>query len=49
MTDDMMTLRGLLEKSSDADLLHEMIGYAAERLRALEVDGLTGAADPATS
>ena len=44
MTDGMMTLRGLLEKSSDADLLREMIGFAAERLMALEVDGLTGAA-----
>ena len=44
MTDDMMTLRGLLEKSSDADLLREMIGFAAERLMALEVEGLTGAA-----
>ena len=30
MTDDMMTLRALLEKSSDADLLREMIGFAAE-------------------
>ena len=44
MTDGMMTLRGLLEKSSDADLLREMIGFAAERLMALEVEGLTGAA-----
>ena len=44
MTDDMMTLRVLLEKSSDADLLREMIGFAAERLMALEVEGLTGAA-----
>ena len=26
MTQDMMTLRALLEKSSDADLLREMIG-----------------------
>ena len=41
---DMMTLRALLEKSSDADLLREMIGFAAERLMALEVEGLTGAA-----
>ena len=41
---DMMTLRGLLEKSSDADLLREMIGFTAERLMALEVEGLTGAA-----
>ena len=40
----MMTLRALLEKSSDADLLREMIGFTAERLMALEVEGLTGAA-----
>ena len=32
MTDDMMTLRTLLEKSSDAELLREMIGFTAERL-----------------
>ena len=44
MTQDMMTLRALLEKSSDADLLCEMIGFTAERLMALEVEGLTGAA-----
>ena len=44
MTDDMMPLRVLLEKSSDADLLREMIGFAAERLMELEVEGLTGAA-----
>ncbi len=43
-TNDMMTLRGLLEKSSDTDLLREMIGFAAERLMALEVEGLAGAA-----
>ena len=43
MTDDMMTLRTLLEKSSDADLLREMIGLTAERLMELEVLGLTGA------
>ena len=30
MTQDMMTLRALLEKSSDADLLREMIGFTAE-------------------
>ncbi len=43
MTDDMMTLRTLLEKSSDADLLREMIGFTAQRLMELEVQGLTGA------
>ena len=43
MTDDMMSLRTLLEKSSDAELLREMVGFAAERLMELEVAGLTGA------
>lgn len=27
MTDDMMNLRALVEKSADADLLREMIGF----------------------
>jgi putative transposase len=44
MTDEMMSLRALLEKSSDAERLREMIGFAAERLMALEVGTLTGAA-----
>ena len=43
MTDDKITLRTLLEKSSDADLLREMIGFSAQRLMELEVEGRTGA------
>lgn len=39
-----MTLQALLEKSSDAVLLREMIAFTAERLMALEVEGLAGAA-----
>ena len=49
MTDDRMALHGLLEKTSDADLLREMIGFAAERLMALEVDVLCGAGHGARS
>jgi transposase-like protein len=44
MTDEMMPLRTLLEKSSDADLLRDMVGFAAHRLMELEIAGLTGAA-----
>jgi hypothetical protein len=43
MTEDRIALRELLEKSADADLLREMIGFAAERLLELEVQCPTGA------
>ena len=39
-----MTLRELLQKGSDASLLREMIGFAAQRLMELETEPLCGAA-----
>jgi len=44
MTDEMMSLHTLLEKSTDTDLLREMVGFAGQRLMELEVESLTGAA-----
>jgi transposase-like protein len=44
MTIDRMTLKALLEKGSDDDLLREMIGFVANRMMDLEVEGETGAA-----
>lgn len=40
----MVDLRSLVEKNADADLLREMIGFAAEKLMELEVGAKTGAA-----
>ena len=38
-----MDLQALLEKTTDSDFLREMIGYTAQRLMDLEVEGRTGA------
>jgi hypothetical protein len=38
----MMDLREIVEKGGDADLLREMIGFAAERLMELEVGAKAG-------
>jgi len=44
MTDETLNLKALIEKTPDADLLREMISFAAERLMDMEVSGLTNAA-----
>jgi len=43
MTEDKIALKALLEQASDADFLRDMIGFAAERMMALEVQALTSA------
>src|ERR671920_1305094 len=42
MTDDRMALLALIEKRADADLVREMLAFAAERLMDLEVESRTG-------
>src|ERR671939_946127 len=44
MTDERMTLLELIEKGADADLVRDLLAFAAERLMAAEVEQLTGAA-----
>jgi putative transposase len=43
MTIDRMTLKALIEKGSDDDLLREMMAYVANRMMDMEVESLTGA------
>ncbi len=43
MTDMRMALAELLEKGSDADLMREMVGFVAQRMMDLEVEGVCGA------
>ncbi len=43
MTTDRIALIELLEKSSDTDFLREMLGFVADKLMALETEGLCGA------
>jgi transposase-like protein len=44
MTTETMNLQELLEKTTDSDFLRQMIGFTAQRLMALEVETLAGAA-----
>jgi transposase-like protein len=51
MTDDRMALIAMIEKSADADLVRDMLAFAADRLMDTEVEARTGVAhgvrDPA--
>ena len=49
MTDERMALIELVENSADADLVRDMLAFAAERLMEAEVEGAAGAAKGARS
>ena len=49
MTTNSMNLQQLLEKTTDADFLREMVGFTAQRLMDVEVEALTRAAAGARS
>ena len=42
MTDAKMALLELVEQEADADLVREMLAFAAERMMDLEIEGKTG-------
>ncbi len=44
MTDDRMTLIEFVEKEADADLVRDMLAFAADRIMDAEVQAVTGAA-----
>ena len=44
MTIDRITLKELVEKGSDTDLLREMLSFVTGRMMEMEVESLTGAA-----
>src|SRR5215211_6509699 len=43
MTDERMALIELIEKGADADLVRELLAFAADRMMELEVEAKTGA------
>ena len=43
MTDAKMALLELVEQEADADLVREMLAFAAERMMEMEIEAKTGA------